>query len=194
MSVQDKEISGTIIDNRQQPIPNATVTLLDSTRVITDKNGNFNIAATDRNVMADVQAFGYKPLKNQQLVSGYNKILLKEKPFSLSKDVEVINIGSEGKKTGDTINIMPQGGWQSFQDYMRGKLHNKFDSTHIANIYVNGNLELEFTISEVGEPVNFKVLHAPDDKTAAEAITAIKEGPKWINSAKKSKTRIRVNY
>jgi hypothetical protein len=58
--------------------------------------------------------------------------------------------------------------------------------------YINSNLELEFSINKAGKPFDFKVLHAPDTQTANEAISAIKEGPKWISKDKSSKKRVKV--
>jgi len=191
---RSKEIAGNISDTNQQPIPNAKITLPDSTQAVTDKHGNFRIATRDSNVVADITALGYKPVKKQPLTNrDYNEILLKEKPFRPS-DVEVINIGTDGKKTGDTTAVMPQGGWQSFQQYVYSKMNKQYDSAAVAGGYINGDLQLEFSISDAGEPVDFKVLHAPDAQTANDAINAIKTGPKWVSKNNNNKMRITVKY
>ena len=193
MTTPVNEIAGTITDNHQQPVPNARIILQDSTQAITDRNGNFSIATADSNVVASIQAFGYKPLNNQPLKRGSNNITLKERPFLLS-DVEVTNLVTSGKKTADTTTVMPQGGWQSFQEYVYRKLHKHYDSTAMANAYANDDLQLEFSIDDEGAPFDFKVLHAPDTQTANEAISAIKAGPKWINKDKNGKMRVTVRY
>ena len=194
MRAPANEIAGTIIDNHQQPVPNAKVMLQDSTQAITDKNGNFSISTNDSNAVASISAFGYKPVDNQKLKKGNNNIVLKERPFLLS-DVEVTKLGTTGRKTADSTAVMPQGGWQSFQEYVYNKLHKKYDSTALPNnSYIDGDLQLEFSISEAGEPFDFKVLHAPDTQTANEAISAIKTGPRWISRDKNSKMRVTVRY
>ncbi len=192
--VPNNEIAGTIIDNHQQPVPNAKVILQDSTQAVTDRNGNFSIPTNDSSAVASITAFGYKPVDNQKLRKGRNNITLKEKPFSLA-DVEVTNLVTKGKRVADTAVVKPQGGWQSFQKYVYNKLNKKYDSTALSsNAYINGDLELEFSISEAGDPYDFKVLHAPDTQTANKAITAIKEGPRWISSDKSIKMRVTVRY
>jgi hypothetical protein len=194
MRAPNSEIAGTIIDNHQQPVPNAKVILQDSTQAVSDRNGNFSIPTNDSNAVASITAFGYKPVDNQKLRKGRNNITLKEKPFSLS-DVEVTNLATKGRNIADTADVKPQGGWQSFQEYVYNKLNKRYDSTALSNnAYINGDLELEFSISEAGDPYDFKVLHAPDTQTANKAITAIKEGPKWISNDKDIKMRVTVKY
>jgi hypothetical protein len=194
MRAPTNEIAGTIIDNHQQPVPNAKVLLQDSTQAITDRNGNFSIKTSDSNAIASITAFGYKPVDNQKLMKGKNNIVLKERPFLLS-DVEVTNLGTTGRKTVDSTAVMPQGGWQSFQEYVYNRLHNKYDSTALSNnSYIDGDLQLEFSISEAGDPFDFKVLHTPNTQTANEAINAIKKGPRWISRDKNSKMRVTVRY
>ena len=187
------QVAGTVTDIHHMPVPNAKIILQDSTAAVTDRNGNFRIATTDSTAIASISAFGYKPLQKQQLKRSYNSIVLKEKPFLLS-DIEVINIGTTGKKEEDTTAIMPEGGWQSFREYVYNKLQKKYDTTNIANAYIDGDLQLEFTIDDEGVPIDFQVLHAPDAQTANEAISAIKTGPRWINRYKKNKMRITVRY
>ncbi|TKK67153.1 carboxypeptidase-like regulatory domain-containing protein [Ilyomonas limi] len=192
MRAPARVLTGTITDNKQQPVPNAKIILQDSTAAVTDRDGNFRIATTDSTVTASISALGYKPLQKQSLRGGYNRIVLKERPFLLS-DVEVINIGTADKKVADTTATMPEGGWQSFREYVYNKLQKKYDTT-LTNAYIDGDLQLEFSINDSGEPSDFKVLHAPDSQTANEAISAIKTGPRWTTGDRKNKLRITLRY
>ena len=110
----------------------------------------------------------------------------KGKPFVLS-EVQVIKINKKIKEATDTSAIKPEGGWQFFEDYLFAKISKK-DSSAVANQLPNlGNVELEFSVSETGLPYDVRVIHAPDSTTANKAVTAIEQGPKWINTDKKEK-------
>ncbi len=116
----------------------------------------------------------------------------KGKPFVLS-EVEVINIGKKRKKTTDTSAVKPEGGWQSFQEYLFSKLNKKDTTDFSNNARFDGNLELEFSLTENGRPYNISVLHAQDSTTAKTAVDAVQQGPKWITVDKKGK-RLNIRY
>ena len=158
--------------NRQQPVA-----------VTTDTSNNINPAQTI--------VTGYA-MRKAGLVHKNEWTTDKGKPFILS-EVEVINMGRKNKKITDTSSIKPEGGWQSFQNYLFSKL-NKKDSAAFANATnFEGNLELEFSFNETGLPYNVKVLHAQDSTTANTVVTAIEQGPKWISADKKEK-RLNIKY
>lgn len=183
---------------KQQPGRTAKRMLHDSAS-LAGTVSQFNNVITDSiaanaNEPITVTGFATKRKTNAEPGKSIDTLKPKERPFLLS-DIEVINIGNTGKRATDTAALMPQGGWQSFKEYVAGKLHEKYDSTAVyTNRYTGAGLELEFSINEAGDPYDFKVLQSPDTQTANEAITAIKDGPKWLNKDKNSRMRVRVNY
>ncbi len=116
----------------------------------------------------------------------------KGKPFILS-EVEEFQVGRKDKKITDTAAIKPEGGWQSFQEYLFSKL-NKRDTADFNNAArFDGTLELEFSLTNNGSPYNIKILRAQDSATAKTAAAAVQGGPKWISDSKKAK-RLNIRY
>lgn len=116
----------------------------------------------------------------------------KGKPFILS-EVEEIKVGKKSKQKTDTAAIKPEGGWQSFQDYLFTEMGKKDTADFINAAHFNGDLELEFSITENGSPYNVKVIRAPDSTSAKTAADALQQGPKWITTSKKQK-RLNIRY
>lgn len=93
------------------------------------------------------------------------------------------------------MTAAPQGGWQSFRQYVYDKLYEKYESTYIADSsYDFGDVTLEFSINKAGKPFNFKILNAPDTLIADAAISIIKDGPNWISTKKNRKKRVTVRF
>ena len=129
-----------------------------------------------------------------RLASPPNKriILIKEQPFVLSQ-IEEISLGQKRKKPVDTASLKPEGGWQNFQDYLFGKLTKKDSASSANSAPFDNRLELEFSLNESGFPYDIQVLHAGDSLLAKQAVSAVRDGPKWASSDKKKK-RINLSY
>jgi CarboxypepD_reg-like domain len=192
MQAPNNEMTGTVLDQQHQPVPNAAIILKGTRRgATTDENGNFSIPTYDSTAVAVISALGYAP-KDQQLRRGANNIILNEESPDLSDEVVVTALGVRRTSIVDTT-AKPQGGWKSFREYVYNQLHIQYDSTTLSDdAYSDGDLELEFSIRKSGEPYNFKILNTPDTLTANKAIKAITAGPKWISRSKNSKKRVRV--
>lgn len=193
------EFKGRVTDANNAPVPNAAVQLNNSATAITDINGYFNIKTPDSAVNANVTALGFAPVTASLKNNTINNIVVDETNLPL-QEVAVTQMNL-GKKTGtSTTNkqqnqngSMPEGGWQSFQEYVYKKLGKTYDSTNSDGV-INGEIDLEFLINENGSPYNFKVLHSADDKTTSEAIEAIKRGPHWITTKKERKARVTLKF
>ena len=116
----------------------------------------------------------------------------KGKPFILS-EVEEFHVGRMNKKQTDTSAVKPEGGWQSFQEYLFSRLSKKDTADFASTARFDGNLELEFSVTKKGIPYNIKVLNAQDSTTAKTAAAAVEQGPKWITAGKKEK-RLNIRY
>lgn len=194
-TTQLNEFKGRVVNKNNEPIADALVKLNNNATTITDANGFFNYKAPDSVVNANINALGFAsatvPLKSNT----FNNIVVEEDKQSLS-EVVVTAMNSKhkaDKNKSDANGTMPEGGWQSFQEYVYKKLHKPFDSTNSSAV-INGNIDLEFSINESGKPYDFKVLHSADDTTANQAIEAIKDGPRWITTKKEKKARVTLKF
>lgn len=187
--------SGRISNQENEPVPNARITLNDSNIIVADKNGDFNFHSHDTSVKASIAASGYARLTTPLYTDSQNNIVLKNKGFLLS-EVPVTQLrvkkDSLAKSSDQKKESMPEGGWQSFQEYVYKKLHKPYDTTYTEP--ADGEFELEFSVNEEGVPYDFKVLRSTDDAVTSKAIDAIKEGPRWIVTGKDKKSRIKVQY
>ncbi len=116
----------------------------------------------------------------------------KGKPFLMS-DVEVINLDSKKRKRADTSAIQPEGGWQSFQNYLFSRLTRKDSLLLVTNNSIPDDIELEFSIDKSGLPYDIKVSSTQDSTVAGKIANAIQSGPKWKSSGSREK-RLRIRY
>lgn len=183
-------IAGRVINKDSSPVVNAEIKINDST-IVTDKNGYFSFNSGDSSVVSNISAMGYKPVVTRLHNNTYNTVVLKDKTFSLS-EVVVTGFGTKKKSalTKDTTASIPEGGWESFQEYVYKKLNKPYDTTYSAE----NEIELEFSINEEGHPYNFKILHSTDNALTNKAIEAIKSGPKWTTSNADKRSRIKLKY
>lgn len=90
------------------------------------------------------------------------------------------------------FRTIPEGGWESFRDYVYKKLKKNPDST---DKFAQGDLlNLEFSLDDNGRPYNFKVLRFSDSASANAAIEAIRNGPKWFRRTGETKSRIILKF
>ncbi len=170
-----------------------TVTNWEASKSIANSRQQIPMATSpnDSISLADVVASGYAT-QSAKKSKTYTWTNAKGKPFVLS-EVEQINLGRKQTILTDTSSVKPEGGWQSFQDYLFTKMHRKDTATFGNFTSTNGNLELEFSLTETGLPYNIQVIHAQDSTAAKNAVTALQEGPKWISKDKKEK-RLNLKY
>ena len=145
---------------------------------------------TTDNEIAMARVSGYQ----SRLASPPAKVFVldKEKQFVLSQ-VEEINLGKKKTKIIDTASIKPEGGWQSFHNYLTAKLAAKDTAAFKNNTPFESRIELEFSFGESGLPYDIKVLQPEDSTAAKRAANAIQNGPNWISKDKKKK-RIHLSY
>ena len=123
-----------------------------------------------------------------------NNISIRPNSTALN-DIVVTKLGAKTKQAGKVFNAdsaYPSGGWESFQAYVYKKLNKPFDSTRSPEI--TGDVQLEFSIDENGEPYNFSVLRSANDASTSKAIEIIKSGPKWIATSKEKKGKVTIQF
>lgn len=185
------QFSGIVTDKDNTPVPNAFVSAGRQQATVTDKNGYFSISAPDSALQVSVSSAGYETINTNLSKSSVNRIAIEPDRQSLS---EVVVSGYGKKKEANKVynktadSAFPAGGWESFQEYVYKKINKPFDSSNNKIIKIHGNVEIEFSINEAGDPYNFNVLKSSGKENDEKAIQALKEGPRWITS-KKNKTK-----
>ena len=185
---------GRVIDNNNQPVPNAIVSLSNRYAAYTDANGYFKIEAPDSLLTANISSIGYIP-RDTLLKSNYanNIVIIPDKnPLS---EVAVTGFSTKKKalkRNESADSAYPSGGWESFQEYVYKKLGKPLDTLN--NDEVDDDVQIEFLIDENGVPYNFTVLKSLNDETASRAIEIIKEGPRWITMHKNKKGKVTIQF
>lgn len=191
------EFRGRVLSPANDPLANARVRV-ENTRqtVTTDEQGNFSMNARDTVVVATVESKGYidtrvKLRSNTENTINVGNIVLQHDPSY--DNIAVTGLGTSKKKVADTLSTRPEGGWESFQQYVASKLNIALD-TNLAHQGNRGELELEFYIDANGLPRDFKVISSSNTTTAItqQAIDAVKQGPKW--ETRKKKTRVLIKF
>ena len=190
------QFSGVVLDNNNQPVPNAVVNARNQHAAFTDKNGYFKIIAPDSTLKVSVSSVGYETA-NVSLSQGFaNKISIEPDQQSLS-EVVISGYGSKKRvqvKAEHADSAFPAGGWESFQQYVYRKMNKPFDSTNNDIITMHGAVEIEFSIGNDGDPYNFNVVRSSGKENDEKVINAIKEGPRWITTKKNKKGKVIIQF
>jgi CarboxypepD_reg-like domain len=186
---------GRVLDNNLNPVANALVNATGQKATVTNADGYFTIQAPDTSLTVTVSSIGFNQQQAQLQANAANKIALAPDNKSLS---EVVVTGYASKKKASmrsvtTDSAFPAGGWESFQDYVYKKLHQKLDSTNNGP-KVMGNVEIEFQVNEDGKPFNFNIVQSLDETSDKKAINILKEGPRWIANTKRKKARVTIPF
>jgi hypothetical protein len=113
----------------------------------------------------------------------------------------VIKSGSEKQRrrceliqSNKTLNksIEPQGGWNSFEQYLRKKIDSLEKNDNGKNY--NENIRLQFKIDELGRPVEIKPEGESDSLTVEKAIQILTNGPKWTNKKSNRNAKLIIPF
>lgn len=192
-NVKLNNFSGYIKDNNNQPVPDA---LINAGRqaVLADKNGYFNLQSPDSTLQVAVSSIGFETANTGLKEGNTNNIVIAPDAQSLS-EVVVTGYTSQRKeetKNTHTDSTFPAGGWESFQQYVYRKMNMPFDSANVNYSTTHGDVEIEFSVNENGDPYNFKVVRSLGKEKDDKAIDAIKNGPRWITSKKNRKAKVAI--
>lgn len=196
-AVNTNLLHGTVTDAEGQPVTGASVKVMNGNAVsITDERGKFALKTLDTIARVEITSIGFETMNAIVSVRKNNVVKLESEEESLS-DMVVTELHSRKKPaiTADKTvadSLHPQGGWQSFQEYVYKKMHQEVDTTGGPQ-QVSGTIELEFAIDQNGKPRDFKVLKSFDKSFNEKAISALQNGPLWLGD-KKKKGRVTVKY
>ncbi|HEY4149888.1 MAG TPA: TonB family protein [Chitinophagaceae bacterium] len=202
-SPQFNSINGQVVDNRNQPVAGASVTVPgNKVGVATDNNGYFTLKTRDTAVNASIASVGYLQqnvmLRNN--VSSFgpnnaNQIVLQPASAELD-EVVVIGYGTQRKtdRTGSVsvrvLNAEPVVGWDKYNNYLTA--NKKIPDSSAA---VHGFVVVRFTVSRGGKIRNVKIEKSLNKTLDAEAIRLVKNGPAWkVLKGKRAKASVMVGF
>lgn len=103
--VLQAEITGTVLNEKGEPLPGATITVEDSnTTAVTDTEGRFTISVANNNAKITISYVGYQPVtKTAASFTGSSTVVLSPEQSSL-EDIVVVGYGTQ-KRTKVTAAI-----------------------------------------------------------------------------------------
>jgi hypothetical protein len=124
--------NGRVMNNNNQPVSNALVRINRSEdSVTTNVDGSFTFHSNDSLARVSITSAGNKTLDTVIKSSMANTIALSEAPSWLST-IPVTKMNRRIKPPGLNKNrdssSRPAGGWESFQQYVHDRLHQKLDT------------------------------------------------------------------
>ncbi len=209
-------IAGIVVNEKQEPISNAAVTLLHSNAgITTDSNGffKFYLKNSDSVGRIAVNYIGYQSVLTELKADGSSINRIEMKPTSSSlNDVVVIGYSTEDKSEYESpgsagfsrrqelssslpdslINkhAAPSVGWTAFYQYAQA--NKKISSADSA---IRGTEIVTFQVNSKGELSSFKIIESISPAHDAMIIHLIKTGPEWkISKGKKQTCRVKLDF
>ncbi|WP_299502467.1 TonB-dependent receptor [Mucilaginibacter sp.] len=104
---EDRNLSGTVLDENGQGLPGASIKIKDAgTGVTTDKQGTFHLPAPNNNATIVVSFIGYRP-QELSIRTHKNLIIRLEPDHNILNDVVIVGYGTQKKKelTGSISSV-----------------------------------------------------------------------------------------
>jgi hypothetical protein len=191
-NLSGNEIRGTIVTPLNEPLANTNLRI-DNTKkeVKTDGAGNFVVTSKDSVVNAVVTSGNFVNSQvqlraNSTSIINIGTIKLKADP-NMKLDIEVIGLGAR-KRSKDTVNIKPEGGWVSFKEHIAKWLSDPADTSAWDNTQ---EFEMEFYVDSKGFAKDVKILNGINPVIAEQIKEAIVNGPKWVSRNQKTRLLFR---
>lgn len=160
------------------PIEGAIVRLEGADRgAITDRNGEFRLVADSS--------------QNQKLTVGFSGFSTTEVGAKSNQPVNVLleaNKNSLITIVASKNNVLPLGGWDNYQKYLRA--NHQFLKLNTAKV----DVELSFSIKKDGSVSAIKVIKSAGKATDKEAIRLLKDGPKWIYDQQEVNGKLELSF
>lgn len=190
---------GRVTDGMNFGVPFAKVTNTDdNVGTYTDARGYFNLTSPDSVLHVQVRSIGFENNATQLRYSvPNNQVVLQNDSRSLNALV-INNQRANTFRRSDNNNVrleepVPADGWENYDTYLSNNLvmpeeYRSKPSTTAAAV------EVSFEVDAKGEPMNIRVEKSLCDKCDKEAIRLIKEGPKWKQNARNSRTTVTIPF
>jgi len=124
-------------------------------------------------------------------VTGLN-IVLKPDPNFDTVPITYLNNRSRTRTIITDSSLLPQGGWESFRDYVSRQLHKEIDTTDVPDI--EGNVELEFTVDDRGNAKDIKIIRSLNTESDNQAMDLVKKWPAWITTKKHKRGKVVIQF
>jgi len=183
----------------------------DSMRVQMD-SAKVNYSALQNNALTNNNSYlnNSSPYNNTQVGPSLNRTNLKNplpdtgtirlnitlKPSNNIIPVTVTDLRrkASSKPNLTDTTLFPQGGWESFNDYVFEKTRKRVDTTATAKVFGSRNVEIEFTVDNNGNASNLKVIKSLNDVSDAKALEIVKQWPGWITTKKDKKGKVVIQF
>ena len=192
-------LQGYVFDEKQQALGNAIVYSDKGKQMaLTDNNGYFKLNVADSQLTVQVSSAGYQTTQMQLKNNITNYVTVNELPLSASNKVELVAFGNSKKfaKRLQADSLFPEGGWQSFREYVYKKLHKEkeMDTTGAEITYMGNTVEIEFVVDENGIARDLKITRSVNEKIDAKALEVVQQWPKWIATRKNKIGKVVIQF
>lgn len=182
-----------VVDAQNNPVPFANVTnIVDNVGTYTDIRGNFNLVSSDSVLNVQIRSLGFES-NNYRLVPSnqFKSLTLKDDYYKRMQILDSNRQFVSGVTRKDTTELVePVVGWGYFNTYVANNIQ---IPENIRKKSTLGKVELSFDVDESGQPINIKVTKSSKCKECDnEVIRLLKEGPKWKQKGRRSKTTISI--
>ncbi len=190
------KMEGYIRDDKQQPLPNAMVYAGNRLTAITDARGYFVLNTADSQLTVQVSSAGYET-KTALLKSRDSNAITINPLYLPGQGIEIASFKS--KVSGKKImvdSLAPEGGWQSFREYVYKKLHREkdMDTTGAILTFMPGSVEIEFVVDENGTAKQFRVTKSLNKESDAKALDVVRQWPRWITARQNAKGKVVIEF
>jgi TonB family protein len=165
---------------------------------VSDSTGHFKFNTSDTEITVGVSSVGYETMQTKLKSNTANYVLVNQLPDIDAKTevIELENSRSKSKRT-PADSLFPEGGWQSFREYVYKKLHKEKDmDTTGATIVITGgsSVVIEFMVDENGLARDLKITKSVNNDVDNKVLEVVRQWPKWIITRKNSKGKVEIQY
>jgi TonB family protein len=190
------KIEGYIRDDKQQPLPNAMVYAGNRLTAITDARGYFRLNTPDSQLTVQVSSAGYET-KTALLKGRDSNAITINQLYLPGQGIEVTSFKSRVRAKKVLVDsLAPEGGWQSFREYVYKKLHKEkdMDTTGAVLTYMPGSVEIEFVVDENGTAKEFRITKSLNKESDAKALDVVRQWPRWITARRNAKGKVVIEF
>lgn len=190
----NNNITGRIVDDKGNPVPNASVMHGNEKSTQTNNQGYFNITSNDSVLKSTVAAIGFSSANQTLYKNKINNIILHQNAVELN-DVVVIGYSSTKKYSGyvgaaasvisktEAEPSMPKNGWDNFKPYLINELEKE---NALKGINIHGTYHFKYRLDKNDHIKSIKIISSPDKRINPYFIKALQNRVQWHVTSKSS--------